>query len=642
MKNGINKIFNILFSFILLFSVSVLAQSINKKAQKLYDAAILSLQNRKFDVAKTLFEDATQKDDCFTDAHYQLGILYKKYERNTDKIKFHFEKIMACNPNYPMPSIRRILAETYLHQGNYEDAKKYFTSYLTYEKELPQYLEKSKLLLKHCNYALENKKNKVEINVKPLSNQVNNHKSQYFPVATADQKSLVFTIRDFIGFQEYEDIYISKKLNGEWSQPQSISDNINSAKYNEGTASISADGRTLTFAICGGPNQIDKDCDLYISYKKGEIWTEPVNMGETVNSPAWDSQPSLSGDGKTIYFSSKRKGGFGEEDIWMTQSDASGRWNLPVNMGDLINTKGREVAPFIHPSLTTLYFSSDFHLGFGSFDLFVSYKDSVNWNEPKNLGYPINTHLDESAIFITSDCKKAYFSAEEQTNKNSDRYLLYEFEMPKSVSCQNISTYIKGTTFDNYTKKNISAEVEVINLKTNKTESFLTSDLVDGSYLAILNENTQYGLYVNKQGYLYKSHAFTFENLKTFDPINLDIYLDPIKKGTSITLNNIFFSTGKYELQKSSQTELDKLVNFLNQNIDLKVEIAGHTDNVGLKSNNLALSTRRAESVQNYLIEKGIDEVRIIAKGYGDLQPKALNDTEENKQMNRRIECKIL
>lgn len=613
-----------------------------KKAQNLYDEAIIKLSQRQFDEAKDLFLLSTEKDVCFVESHYQLGILFKQYYRIPEKVKFHFEKILLCNPNYSVASIKRILGEIYLHEGNYEASKKYLGAYILSEKEPINYIEKSKILLRHCDFAIENKSKKVEIAVKPLPQRVNNHRKQYFPVTTADQQSLVFTIRDFIGLQEYEDIFISKKSNGEWSQPESISDNINSPNLNEGTCSISADGKVLAFTICGGKSRGDKDCDLYISYNVGNVWGVPHNMGERVNSPYWDSQPSLSADGKTLYFSSKRKGGFGEEDIWMTHSDAFGNWNEPENLGDLINTKGREVAPYIHPSQTTLYFSSDYHPGFGSFDLFKSFKDSVNWLEPHNLGFPINTHLEESSIFITSDCKKAYFSAEAPTDKISERYLLYEFDVPKEATCQNISTFMSGTVYDTYTKKTISAEVEVINLKTNKTESLLTSDVVNGSYLAVLNENTQYGIYTTKPGYLYKSHAFVFENSKTFDPINLDIYLEPIKKGASIILNNIFFEIGRHTLEKKSQAELDKLINFLYQNPTLKVEISGHTDNVGLKENNLNLSRRRAASVFDYLVEKGIEEFRITHKGYGDSLPVASNESEQQRKLNRRIECKIL
>lgn len=639
----IRCIVNIFLVVLIVDTEISVAQSTNKKAQKLYDEAIAKLSQRQFDEATKLFISAIEKDICFAEAHYQLGILYKQYTRTPAKVKVHFEKILGCNPAFPNPSIKRILGEIYLHEGNYQESKKYFSAYILNEKEPANYLEKSKALIRNCDFALENISKKVDIQVKALSEKVNNHRKQYFPVTTADQQSLVFTIRDFIGFQEYEDIFISKKMNGVWQQPESISDNINSPGLNEGTCSISADGRVLAFTICGGKGKGDKDCDLYISYKTGAIWGKPYNMGERVNSPFWDSQPSLSADGKTLYFSSKRKGGVGEEDIWMTQVDAnSGRWGDPINLGDLINTKGREVAPFIHPSQTTLYFSSDYHPGFGSFDLFVSYRDSVNWLEPKNLGYPINTHLEESSIFITSDCKKAYFSGEAASDKLGERYLLYEFDVPKEAACQNVSTYMQGTVYDAYTKKPISANLEVINLKSSKTESLLTSDEINGSYLAVLNDNSQYGIYATKQGYLYKSHAFDFENITTFDPINLDIYLEPIRKGSLITLNNIFFETGKYSLEKKSQAELDKLVNFLYQNPTLKVEISGHTDNVGLKANNLNLSTRRAESVLDYLAEKGIENTRVSYKGYGDSQPLAPNESEETRKLNRRIECRIL
>jgi outer membrane protein OmpA-like peptidoglycan-associated protein len=614
----------------------------NKKAEKFYIEGEDYLKKRLFDDALKSFEKAIEKDPQFAEPHYQMGLLYKTYLRDISKLKFHYQKVLSINPDFQVSSVFRVLGETYLHEGNYLAAKDLFTKYLSFKNEPQVFVEKTKTYISHCNFAIEQIKNPVKINPKMLPNTVNNHKKQYFPVSTADQQQLVFTIRDNIGFQEYEDIFVSKKINGEWGQPESISDNINTPYLNEGTCSISADGKILVFTVCNEKGKNKTDCDLHISYKEGGVWSKPVSLGENVNSPYWDSQPSLSPDGKTIYFASKRPGGMGEEDIWMVQADVNGRWGVPLNMGDLINTAGREVAPFIHPSMSTLYFASDFHPGFGSFDLFVSYKDSVNWSVPKNLGYPINTHLEESSIFITSDCKKAYFSAEALQEKVKERYFLYEFEVPKEASCQQLSTYAKGTIYDNETKKPIGATIELINLKTKKSESNLSSDPVDGDYLVVLNENSQYGLYVTRPGYLYKSHSFDFENATNFDPLNLDVYLDPIKQGSFITLNNIFFETGKYTLEKKSASELNKLVNFLNQNPDLKVEISGHTDNVGLKSTNLQLSTKRAESVVDYLLENGIDTSKIKFKGYGDAQPVAPNDTEETRKLNRRIECKIL
>ncbi|MDX2191093.1 MAG: OmpA family protein [Bacteroidota bacterium] len=629
-----------------LFEIALIAQpdvhTTNKKAEKLYKEAMLLLQQRNFDDALENLTKAVEKDSNFAEAHYQLGLLYKGYKRNIGKVKYHYTKVVQIDSVNVAPSVVRNIGEIYLHEGNYLFAKRFLLKYRKFVNEPKSFLDKTDRLISMCDYAIENMKYPITINPKALSNKVNNHRKQYFPVTTADQNNLVFTVRDFISNQEYEDIYVSRKVNGEWLQPESISDNINKPFQNEGTCSISADGKVLVFTICEKKGAFDSDCDLFISYKEGNVWSKPTNMGNNINSPYWDSQPSLSPDGKTIYFSSKRKGGYGEEDLWMSTMDDNGRWNIPLNLGDLINTPGREVAPFIHPSMSTLYFSSDYHLGYGSFDIFVSYKDSVNWSVPKNLGYPLNTHLEESSIFITPDCKKAFYSAEAQTNNGQERYLLFEFDVPTVAGCLHVSSYTQGTVYDLKTKQPIAAQIELINLSNKQVESRVISDPVNGKYLVVLNENSIYGLYITKPGYLYKSHSFNFENIHNFDPIELDIYLEPIQKGSSITLNNIFFETGKFKLDSKSGSELKKLANFLEQNITLQVEISGHTDNVGSKENNLNLSTKRAESVYDYLIESGIESSRIKYKGYGDTKPLAPNDSEATRQLNRRIECRIL
>ncbi|MFN0048630.1 MAG: OmpA family protein [Cytophagales bacterium] len=634
------RILPIVILSILSCTQSIVAQS--KKAQKLYEQGLNELKNRKWDLALQYFNKSVEKSSNFIDAHYQLGILHKVYDRDMEGVKRHFGKILALDSNYKNPSISRVLGEIYLHEGNYPLAKKLFLKYLTFKNEPKNFILKTERYIVHCDYAMANIKNKVDIKPKPLNNLVNKQSKQYFPAVTADEQTLVFTVRDKIGFQEFEDIFISKKINGDWGYAESISDKINSPYINEGTCSISADGKTLVYTICTQTGNTN-NCDLFISNKEGNEWSKPKNMGNGINSPFWDSQPTLSPDGKTIYFSSRRPGGYGEEDIWMAKADENFTWTQAVNVGDLINTAGREVAPFIHPSMSTLYFSSDFHPGYGSFDLFVSYSDTTsNWSAPKNLGYPINTFLEESSIFITANGKKAYFSAEASTNSKSERYFLFEFDMPKEVAIQLKSTYAQGTIFDKSNGNPIEANVELINLKSGKVESLLKSDKINGEYLVVLNENSSYALFVIKQGYMYKSHTFDFESEKTFDHVNLDVYLDPIKKGALITLNNIFFETGKYKLEKKSFTELDRLVSFLNQNQNLKVEISGHTDNVGQKQNNIVLSTKRAESVFDYLVENGVAADRILYKGYGDNQPVAPNDLEQSRKLNRRIECKIL
>jgi OmpA-OmpF porin, OOP family len=638
---------------LLSFSQIVCAQAIlttkSKKAEKFFREAEALLQQRQWHLAAEKFKTATEKDPEFLEAHYQLGELYRKLgivstnnEETVPFVKYHFLRVIAIDSTGCTPSVYRVLGEIFFREGNYPLAKKYLTKYTSFGYEPKNYLEKTTKYLEQCEFALVNMQKPVNILPQKLPEIVNNHTKQYFPAVTADNQRLIFTVRDRHGMKEYEDIFISLKENNHWTLPVSISDNINTPDLNEGTAAVSANGKVLVFTACGGKSRNDTDCDLYISFQEGRNWTIPINMGSQVNSTSWDSQPSLSPDGKTLFFSSKRKGGYGEEDIWMARADMNGVWGEPINMGDLINTKGREVAPFIHPSMSTLYFASDAHPGFGSFDLFVSYKDSVNWSIPKNLGYPINTHLEESSVFITSDCKKAYFSAEGKEAKDKDRYFLYEFEVPTVSGCKQNSNYAKGTIYDAETKQPIESDIELIDLKNKKMNSFLKSDKFNGEYLVVLTEGSHYGLFVSKPGYLFKSHTFNFENEMTFDPFTLDVYLQPIKKASLITLNNVFFETGKYLLENKSTSELDKLVDFLNQNPTLKVEISGHTDNVGLKSNNLQLSTKRAESVLDYLVENGIDISRIKYKGYGDSQPIAPNDTELNRKMNRRIECRIL
>lgn len=636
------RIFPIVILLLIASIAKISAQS--KKARKQYDIAIEQLKSRKWDDAIKSFEKAVSIAPDFIDAHYQLGILHKAYDRDMGGVKTHFGKVISLDSNFKNPAVWRVLGEVYMHEGNYSEAKKHLSKYVTFTTEPKNYLEKCKRYLVHCDYAATHMDNPVKINPKFLPSQVNKHTKQYFPAVTADEQQLVFTVRERIGFQEFEDIYISKKINGEWGFAEPISDAINSPYVNEGTCSISADGKTLVFTICTQQGN-NNNCDLFISYKQGNEWSKPKSMGQTINSPFWDSQPSLSPDGKTIFFSSRRPGGYGEEDIWMSKADENGHWGLPENLGDLVNTSGREVAPFIHPSMSTLYFSSDYHPGYGSFDLFICYKDTMNnWTEPKNLGYPINTHLEESSIFITADGKKAYFSAEATTKDNAktERYFLYEFDLPQEVGIKQKSTYAKGTVYNKEDNSPIEANVELINLRTGKVESIVKSDKINGQYLVVLNENSHYGLFVIRQGYMYKSHTFDFETETTFDPVNLDVFLEPIKKGAMITLNNIFFETGKYKLDKKSFSELDRLVNFLNQNQSLKVEISGHTDNIGMKQNNMALSTKRAESVVDYLVENGIPAERIQYKGYGDSLPVAPNDEEASRKLNRRIECKIL
>lgn len=627
---------------LLYFFATTWALSQPPMAVKVYQKGIENLKNRNFEYALKYFEKAVKIYPSYANAHFQLGILYRNYIQNQPLAHKHFKAVIMADSNYANPMAFRMLAELCLEQGKYENALWACNKYLQFPNEPTHLVRKAEIMKRHCEFSLANMHKSTLYRPEPLPPPINQKRKQYFPVLTADEAQLVYTVRDKNKQMEFEDIYVAEKKDNEWHTPVPISEKINSPYRNEGTCSISGDGKTLVFTICNPSPTHKTDCDLYLSYKINNEWQLPQNMGTKVNSVAWDSQPSLSPDGKTLYFSSKRAGGMGEEDIWVTYADENGYWSEPVNCGDIINTPGREVAPFLHANLQTLFFASDYHPGFGSFDLFYSTIDSLgNWNTPINMGYGINNHLEQTSIYLTPKGDKAYFSAED-TAKGTNNYYLYHYLLPENPYIKLKSTYAKGVIIDSLSRQPIGAQIELINLNTGKKTTVTQSDAVTGEYMIVLNEHTEYALFVSKKGYLYKSYRFDFVNEKNFNPIKLNLSLMPIQQGSRFLLENIYFNTGEHKLESKSYSELQRLINFLNENHTVKVEISGHTDNVGLKSQNLELSVRRAESVVDYLIEWGIDSQRITYKGYGDTQPIAPNNMEENRKYNRRIECKIL
>jgi outer membrane protein OmpA-like peptidoglycan-associated protein len=465
---------------------------------------------------------------------------------------------------------------------------------------------------------------------------------QYFPVLTADQQELIFTRRMGGGPNDDEDLVISKKNpRGRWQEPQSLSKNINT-QLNEGTCTISADGRKLIFTSCVG-RQGHGSCDLYESIRVGEEWTEPKNLGPNVNSAEWESQPSLSADGRTLYFVSDRRGGAGRRDIWMSLLSDKGEWTRAKNVGKPVNTIYDEISPFIHVNNKVLYFASNGLTGFGGYDIFSSERDSTtSWKMPENIGSPINNHEDQFSLFITADGKKGYYSHEEMKDGGYSTSNIYEIEIPEEKRIRFKSNYVKGVVRDKHTRAPLSASIELINLETNETESLVSSDSVSGEYLIVLTQGAEYALYVNRKQYLFRSLNFNYSALKDYEPIVLDIDLEKATEGTTAILQNIFFDVDKYDLKEKSVTELQKILRFLRENPVVRVEISGHTDNSGSAPYNLQLSEKRAQSVYNYLVANGVEPGRLRPKGYGSSRALAANDSDEGRQKNRRIEFKIL
>lgn len=638
----------VVFVFLLLIvGPVVLAQlplaTKNKKAIELYTEADNFRVRGQNSQAIGLLNEALKRDRNFVEAYYRLGIIYMTIKDFPQAVT-NFEKGLALTDDIRKQKIFWYdLGESYFSIGDYDRAEETLGKFLKAEVQSRAKIERAKLLMSNVQFARDNRDNVSKYQLRPLSDTVNAFVMQYFPVLTADQQQLIFTRRLGGGGNDDEDLVVSRKTpNGRWSEPQSISPNINS-QLNEGTCTISADGRKLIFTSCIG-RQGFGSCDLYESIRVGDQWAKPRNLGPNVNSSEWESQPSLSADGRTLYFVSDRRGGLGRRDIWISHLDDAGQWTRAKNLGKPINTPYDEISPFIHVNNRVLYFASNGLVGFGGYDIFFSEKSEVDgsWSEPKNMGSPINNHEDQFSLFITSDGEKGYYSHEEVRDAGYTVSRIFEISIPEDQRIRYRSNYVKGIVRDKESREPLAAAIELINLKTENTESLVSSDSVTGSYLIVLTEGAEYALYVNKEDYLFKSLNFNYSEQRDYEPIVLDIDLERAREGRRAILENIFFDVDKYDLQEKSLTELRKILRFLQENPGVRVEISGHTDNTGSASYNVQLSEKRAAAVNSYLVSQGISAGRLIPKGYGSQQPIADNDSEEGRQKNRRIEFKII
>lgn len=629
---------------LLLVSFAALSQSElstkSKKAIELYTLADNFRVRGQFEEAINLLNQSLARDKNFVEAYYRRGLTYFSMKQY-GKAMADYEKGLSLTSDIRKQKVFWYdLGELYLLSGQYDKAMKVLSAFVNNEAQNKPKADRATMLFKSAEFALKNQSDK-SYKQKPLSDTVNRFVMQYFPVLTADQKQLIFTRRAGDGPNDDEDLMVSKKDDqGRWMTPEAISKNINSP-LNEGTCTISADGRRLIFTSCSGRDGIGS-CDLYESIKAGNVWTTPKNLGRNVNTNEWESQPSLSADGRTLYFVSDRRAGIGRRDIWISTLDENGNWTKAINAGNIINSQFDEISPFIHANDRTLYFASNGLPGFGGYDVFYTERDSMGWETPKNFGSIINDHDDQFSFFITADGKKGYYSHEETLESGLSRSKIFEIEIPIENQVKFRSNYVKGIIRDKVTKQPLNARIELINIERNTMVSLVESDSISGDYLMVLTQGAEYALYINKRGYLFKSFNFNYSAIKDFEPIIINIELERATAGSMAVLNNIFFDLDKFDLKPKSLPELQKVIRFLRENPQIRVEVSGHTDNSGSSEYNKQLSQKRALSVYNYLTQMGIAENRVIPIGYGPDKPVASNDSEAGRQQNRRIEFRLV
>ncbi|HEB62057.1 MAG TPA: tetratricopeptide repeat protein [Bacteroidetes bacterium] len=629
----------ILFLLIVFGTVSLNAQSYlpkNKKAKKYYKQGRKKFEAGDFDKAIKYFEKTLNKEPDFIPVYYQLAsIFYKRKE--FQKSEDYYKKSIKIDSSFNV-QVYYSLAIVLEKQGKLQEALKYYKRFLT-KSNINGDLEKKALKkIKNIPFRIFALSHPVSFEPKSIGNNINTINNEYLPVLTGDNSKLIFTRR----INSQEDFYMSIKKDGKWQKAIPVKE-LNTPA-NEGAHTLTPDGKTIYFTVCDRSRSYGS-CDLFMSNKENGKWTEPVNLGEIINSPFWESQPSISVDRKTLYFASNRPGGIGGKDIWVSTKDKAGRWTKPVCLDTTVNTIADEKAPYIHPDNKTLYFTSSGHTGMGGLDLFLSKKVKGKWTDAKNLGYPVNTKNDEGALFVSLDGKTAYFSTDraESKRKNLD---IYYFDLDTVLQPEKV-TYVKGIVFDKKSLVKLSAKLELYDNSTG--EKILDKRTDKDTFLLPLKIGIDYNFSVSKKGYLFYSGRFNLNRKNTIiEPYELKISLtkidDMVKHGSQpVVLPNIFFEYKSAVLDTiGSGAELNKLIKLLKNNPETSIRIIGHTDNVGSESYNLQLSQKRAKAVYDYLISKNIAENRMEYIGYGETKPISSNDTEKGRSKNRRIEFEIL
>jgi outer membrane protein OmpA-like peptidoglycan-associated protein len=642
----------------------LIATSFNSVAQKkknevvgdraaiTYEQGKSSYDKGNYSDAITYFEESLKINSANEDALYYLGLSYR-YTSQHQKAIDTFKNLQQVNSNY-WAWYYYEMGIAYSELNQFENA---VTAYQLFLEKFPHDASRTRYIHQarsKRNYALKSPEVRSQsptmeeaIN---LGESVNSKWGDYSPQSNPNGKVIHFTsqrkdsrsdgqtTKDWNETNGWdEDVYSIEKNSTGWGKPKMLPEPINSDGNDFGT-SFSGDGQNMVYVACSREGGVGS-CDLYTLTLEGTTWSEPVNMGNVVNSVEWDSQPTMSADGNTIIFASNRDNGFGSEDLYITTKNRFGDWGAASNLGGVINTPFTEKSPFLSPDGKTLYFTSNGHPGHGGLDLFISVNENGKWSEPVNLGKPLNSDNDDAYFTIGGSGEVGYFAS---TRKGGYGLLdLYSIKIPESMRPKP-TVVVEGIVTNAKTKALVGAYVMVEDMNTGELIAVNKSNSVTGKYLIVLPAGKTYSVSANKEGFFFHSERFDVPDASTYQEIKKDIELKPIEKGAKVVLNNIFFETGKATLSPQSRVELEKAIDLMKVNPTMIIEVGGHTDNVGDDAFNMKLSHDRAKTVRDYLVTGGIASTRVQSKGYGETNPVATNDNEEGRKANRRTEFVIL
>jgi len=642
--------------------------SSSKKATKLFkEAQFIPTQQLDpetrmpdFKAGIELVDKALKKDPNFWEAYVLRGEYHMNLRDKSGAIE-DFENALRVSPNHSRTGMTFYrLADLYLDQGTYDKALANIKSFINHPNANEEYLKSGYSIYDNALFAIDAIKHPKPFNPVNAGPGVNTQFAEYYPTLTVNGKELMFTRALPFGSTIQEDFFTSLNRENRWSTATPMPEHVNT-EHNEGAPTISADGRSLIFVACidetgtyGEQRKGKGSCDLFFTQKIGTRWSNPVNLPGDVNSYHWETQPSLSADGKTLYFVRGLRGKGADQrnsDIYVSKLSEQGKWGAAERLSDVINTPFAEESVCIHPDGKTLYFASRGHAGMGGSDIFMSQMDNQgNWSKPKNLGYPINTKFDENSLIVSAEGNLAFF-ASDRAGGYGDLDIYY-FELPKEFQ-PTTTYYFDGRVFDAQSNNPIPGHFTLKDIASGEVIIVSNADAINGTFTVPLPSNRQYVIEVTYDGYAMTSLGFDLTYNTNQTSYHLDIPMNPLNSGTANILKNIYFDLNSSTLRKESNIELNNLANFLRTNPNLHIELGGHTDTRGNAEDNLKLSTERAKAVYTHLIQvERIDVNRLTFVGLGEREPIIIDseiaalslETEREKahQTNRRTVYKII
>lgn len=483
------------------------------------------------------------------------------------------------------------------------------------------------------------------IRKRDLGGNVNSEYAEKLPYISPDGKTLYFSIHGHPentgGVTDTDEVWFSTAANDTlWGKRQNMGRPINNNLPNAVIAVTPDNNRMLLMNQYTAQGE-SAGSGISMAYRTAKGWAVPINVKiEDFYNRSPYNEYSLAADGKTLYMSLKRDDTKGEKDIYVCFLKNDSTWTAPKNLGPGINTFANDETPFIAADGVTLYYSTGGRAGYGSNDIYITRRlDDTwqNWSEPQNLGDQINTPGWDAYYTIPASGAYAFMCS----SQNGAALNIVQLKLPEALKPKPV-VLVYGKVLDTKTKQPLQADISYRNLVSNQEVGIANSSPVDGSYKIVLPAGQLYGFLARKAGYVAISENLDLKQLAAYREVERNLYLTPLEMGQVIRLNNVFFDSNKSELRAESKAELERLTEILSQNPGMRIELSGHTDNVGADESNRMLSQNRAESVRNRLVQNGATANLIVAKGYGETKPRATNNTEEGRQMNRCVEFTIL